>query len=98
MQKKKACYQQIRQNEVDNMVWKDYGELFQRNTKNPILTIDDWPYRAHSVFNPAAAIVNGTTLLMVRVEDHRGFSHFTGVRTGLTDGKLTRSQPLCQTL
>ena len=63
------------------MIWKDHGELFQRNMKNPILTIDDWPYRAHSVFNPAAAIVDGITLLMVRVEDHRGFSHFTVARS-----------------
>ncbi|AKB14015.1 hypothetical protein MSTHC_1023 [Methanosarcina thermophila CHTI-55] len=62
-------------------MWKDHGELFKRNIKNPILTVDDWPYRAHSVFNPAAAIVNGTTLLMVRVEDHRGFSHFTVARS-----------------
>ncbi len=63
------------------MMWKDHGELFQRNPKNPILTVDDWPYRAHSVFNPAAAIVNGITLLMVRVEDHRGFSHLTVARS-----------------
>src|SRR5664280_3692080 len=59
------------------MMWKDHGELFQRCKKNPILTVEDWPYQAHSVFNPAATIVDGTTLLMVRVEDHRGFSHLT---------------------
>ena len=59
------------------MMWKDHGELFQRCKKNPILTVEDWPYQAHSVFNPAAAIVDGTILLMVRVEDHRGFSHLT---------------------
>ena len=63
------------------MMWKDHGELFQRCKKNPILTVEDWPYKAHSVFNPAAAIVNGITLLMVRVEDHRGFSHLTIARS-----------------
>jgi beta-1,4-mannooligosaccharide/beta-1,4-mannosyl-N-acetylglucosamine phosphorylase len=63
------------------MIWKDHGELFVRYNRNPILTVDDWPYRAHSVFNPAAVIVDGTTLLMVRVEDHRGFSHFTIARS-----------------
>jgi len=59
------------------MMWKDHGELFIRSKKNPILTAEDWPYKAHSVFNPAATIIDGTTLLMVRVEDHRGFSHLT---------------------
>jgi predicted GH43/DUF377 family glycosyl hydrolase len=63
------------------MVWKDKGELFVRCKKNPILTVDDWPYRAHSVFNPAAAIVDGKILLLVRVEDHRGFSHLTVARS-----------------
>jgi len=59
------------------MMWKDHGELFQRCKKNPILTVEDWPYTAHSVFNPAATLVDGVILLMVRVEDHRGFSHLT---------------------
>ncbi len=63
------------------MAWRDYGELFVRYKENPILTIEDWPYRAHSVFNPAVTMVNGTTLLMVRVEDHRGFSHLTAARS-----------------
>lgn len=63
------------------MIWKDHGELFVRYHRNPILTVDDWPYRAHSVFNPAAVIVDDTTLLLVRVEDHRGFSHFTIARS-----------------
>jgi predicted GH43/DUF377 family glycosyl hydrolase len=44
-------------------------------------TVDDWPYRANSVFNPAAAIVDGKVLLLVRVEDQRGFSHFTVARS-----------------
>ena len=63
------------------MDWKDHGELFVRYEKNPILTVEDWPYRAHSVFNPAVTIVDGTTLLLVRVEDHRGFSHLTVARS-----------------
>lgn len=63
------------------MTWKDHGELFVRYDKNPILTVEDWPYMAHSVFNPAVTMVDGTTLLMVRVEDHRGFSHLTVARS-----------------
>lgn len=63
------------------MSWKDEGELFVRYKKNPLLTVEDWPYQAHSVFNPAVTMVNGTTILLVRVEDHRGFSHLTVARS-----------------
>ena len=63
------------------MISKNHGELFQRWETNPTLTFEDLPYQAHSVFNPADAIVNGITLLLVRVEDHRSFSHFTVARS-----------------
>jgi predicted GH43/DUF377 family glycosyl hydrolase len=59
--------------------------LFARYDDNPILTARDWPYLAHAVFNPGAALVNGETLLLVRVEDMRGFSHLTTARSA--DGK-----------
>jgi beta-1,2-mannobiose phosphorylase / 1,2-beta-oligomannan phosphorylase len=76
------------------MSWEDHGELFVRSRKNPILTIDDWPYRANTVFNPAAAIVDGKTLLLVRVEDHRGFSHLTVARSeNGVDGWKIDSKP-----
>jgi predicted GH43/DUF377 family glycosyl hydrolase len=52
-------------------------ELFTRHPDNPILSVKDWPYAANSVFNAAAAIVDGKTLLLVRVEDFRGISHLT---------------------
>jgi predicted GH43/DUF377 family glycosyl hydrolase len=52
-------------------------ELFKRHPKNPILTAKDWPYPAHSVFNPAATMFHGKVLLLARVEDRRGFSHLT---------------------
>lgn len=54
-----------------------FKELFFRNPKNPILTAKDWPYPAHSVFNPAATMFHGKVLLLARVEDRRGFSHLT---------------------
>ena len=31
------------------------GDLFQRSSVNPIITVDQLPYRANSVFNPAPA-------------------------------------------
>ncbi len=63
------------------------AELFKRYEANPILTAGKWPYSVHSVFNPGAAVVNGETLLLVRAEDYRGFSHLTLARSkdGITD-------------
>lgn len=58
-----------------------HHELFKRCEANPILSINDWPYKANSVFNAAAAVVKGDVLLLVRVEDFRGFSHFTVARS-----------------
>uniref|UniRef100_UPI0025D3A053 glycoside hydrolase family 130 protein n=1 Tax=Methanosarcina sp. UBA5 TaxID=1915593 RepID=UPI0025D3A053 len=63
------------------MTWKYRGELFVRHRNNPILTVDYWPYEVSSVFNPAAIMVDNTTVLLVRVEDHRGFSHLTVARS-----------------
>ena len=45
------------------------GELFRRSPGNPIITTDDLPYRANSVFNPGATIAAGTTLLLLRHGD-----------------------------
>ena len=54
-----------------------YKELFLRDPNNPILSAKDWPYPAHTVFNPAATLFHGKVLLLARVEDRRGFSHLT---------------------
>jgi len=64
-----------------NMKRKLNHELFQRYPNNPILSVEDWSYDANSVFNAAAAEINGQTLLLVRVEDFRGFSHLTVARS-----------------
>ncbi len=54
-----------------------YEDLLRRHPRNPILTADMWPYKVHSVFNPGATrLRDGRTLLLVRCEDRRGFSHF----------------------
>jgi predicted GH43/DUF377 family glycosyl hydrolase len=63
-----------------------HPELFRRHKSNPILTASDWPYPVNSVFNPAATMLSdGTTLLLCRVEDRRGLSHFCVARS--KDGK-----------
>lgn len=56
-------------------------ELFHRNAANPILTAADWPSPVNAVFNPAAAVVDGETVLLARVEDRRGISHLTVARS-----------------
>ncbi|MEE9604856.1 MAG: hypothetical protein V3V70_04715 [Candidatus Scalindua sp.] len=65
-------------------------ELFTRYSNNPILSASDWPYCVNSVFNAGATIVDGETLLLVRVEDKRGISHLTVARSkdGFSDWKV----------
>jgi len=66
------------------------GELFERHPANPILSAEDWPYPVNAVFNPAAAIVDGQTVLLARVEDRRGISHLTVARSadGVSDWSI----------
>lgn len=73
----------------------NYPQLFHRHTSNPILTAADWPYPVHSVFNPGATLLpDGTTLLLCRVEDHRGHSHLSVARSvNGFDGWQIDSQP-----
>ena len=59
--------------------------LFHRYPGNPILSPSDWSYPANAVFNPGATEIKGETLLLVRVEDMRGFSHLTVARS--SDGR-----------
>lgn len=65
-------------------------ELFKRYQGNPILTPDNWPYPTNAVFNPGATKLNAETLLLVRVEDMRGFSHLTVARSadGFTNWEI----------
>lgn len=59
-----------------------YPVLFKRHEGNPLLTAADWPYPAHSVFNPGAVrLGDGTTLLLCRVEDRTGRSHLCAARS-----------------
>lgn len=70
-------------------------ELFVRHPANPILTAGDWPYPVNAVFNPAAAVVDGETVLLVRVEDLRGISHLSVARSADgVDGWRIATQPL----
>ncbi|HEX5133537.1 MAG TPA: glycosidase [Candidatus Krumholzibacteria bacterium] len=74
---------------------KHYPQLFERHGRNPILSAADWPYPAHSVFNPGATLLqDGTTLLLCRVEDRRGQSHLCAARSANgVDGWKIDPQP-----
>ena len=70
-------------------------ELFDRHPANPILTAEDWPYPVNAVFNPAAAQLNGTTVLLARVEDLTGISHLSVARSSNgIDGWTVDPEPL----
>ena len=59
-----------------------YPPLLVRHPANPILTRQHWPYSINSVFNPGATLLyDGTTLLLCRIEDRRGLSHFCAARS-----------------
>ena len=70
--------------------------LFKRYKDNPIITPEDWLYPASAVFNPAAAKLNTETLLLIRVEDMRGFSHLTVARSadGFTNWEIDSNPTL----
>lgn len=70
-------------------------ELFVRHPSNPILTADTWPGHVNAVFNPAAALVGGETVVLARVEDRRGISHLTAARSANgVDGWSIAPEPL----
>jgi len=72
-----------------------YETLLLRHPANPILRATDWPYPAHTVFNPGATLLrDGTTLLLCRVEDRRGHSHLCAARSANgIDGWVIDKEP-----
>lgn len=64
---------------------ENFGEYFKRYEGNPILTLENWPYKVGAVFNPGAIKFNDEILLLVRAEDKQGYSHLTIAKS--KDGK-----------
>lgn len=62
-------------------------EAFVRFEGNPIITPADVSPKVNAIFNPAATIFDGETLLLARVEDRSGMSNLVVARSsdGLTD-------------
>src|ERR1035437_26935 len=73
----------------------EYKPLFHRYSHNPILTAKDWSYPINTVFNAGATLLlDGTTLLLCRVEDLRGISHLSAARSrNGVDGWQVDPQP-----
>ena len=55
--------------------------LFSRFRGNPIIQPTDLAYNVNSVFNAGVTKVGDETILLMRVEDRRGISHFTVARS-----------------
>ncbi len=73
--------------------------LFTRCPSNPIITTHNLHYPANSIFNAGAAMLDGWTYLVARVEDMRGLSHLTVLKskTAYPTGLRTRSPSFCPT-
>jgi predicted GH43/DUF377 family glycosyl hydrolase len=50
--------------------------------RNPILTLEDMPFRSNTVFNGTPVKVDGTYHLIIRVEGQQGYSFFALARSG----------------
>ena len=59
-------------------------DLLHRHEGNPILSLEDMPFRCNTVFNGTPVRLNGEYLLLLRVEGQQGYSFFALARS--TDG------------
>ncbi len=68
-------------------------DLFTRADQNPLITCEDLPWEASAVYNPGAIQYEGRVLLLVRVEDRKGFSSIHVARSddGVTDWDIDPS-------
>jgi len=66
------------------------AQLFHRHEGGPVLSAGDLPWPVNSVFNAGAALLDNETLLMLRVEDRCGCSHFVIARSsdGIGDWRV----------
>jgi predicted GH43/DUF377 family glycosyl hydrolase len=57
-------------------------DLLHRWARNPIITLEDVPYRCNTVFNGTPVKVDGRYLLLLRVEGQQGHSFFSLATSG----------------
>ncbi len=63
------------------MVRRQSRDLLHRWTRNPLLTLDDIPYRCNTIFNGAVVRLDGEYVLLLRVEGQQGYSFFCLARS-----------------
>lgn len=71
--------------------------VFHRAPNNPILTPADMPFPAAAVLNPGATVQNDEIVLLLRVEDHAGYSNIYVARSrdGVTGWRI-EPKPILQ--
>ena len=69
--------------------------VFKRRRENPILTPLDLPFPAAAVLNPGVTEQDGQVVLLLRVEDHAGYSniHVARSKNGVSGWKV-ESEPI----
>ena len=69
--------------------------LFERSSENPLLTPMDMPFHAAAVLNPGVTEQDGEVVMLLRVEDHAGYSniHVARSRDGVT-GWRVETEPI----
>lgn len=67
-----------------------FKTVFERHQENPLLTPMDLPFPAAAVLNPGATEQNGEVVLLLRVEDHAGYSniYIARSRDGITNWQV----------
>jgi predicted GH43/DUF377 family glycosyl hydrolase len=65
-------------------------ELFKRNSSNPLFTATDMPFPCKAVCNPAACLVDGEAVSLLRVIDLDEYSHLVVARSqdGLAEWRI----------
>ncbi len=66
-------------------------DLLHRYEQNPVLTLDDIPYRCNTVFNGSPVKVGSDYFLLIRVEGQQGYSFFALARSN--DGYSFKVDP-----
>ena len=71
--------------------------VFHRAPNNPILTPADMPFPAAAVLNLGATVQNDEIVLLLRVEDHAGYSNIYVARSrdGVTGWRID-AEPILQ--
>ncbi len=68
----------------------NFRELLRRHPQNPILRPRDFPKVVNAVFNPGVTVIDGRTLLLLRVEYRTGLSALIAATSqdGLTNWEI----------